>query len=56
MKKKYKDVKRLENGSITQVLTKVDIVEIVEMSWNFVNFMRELYTKGTSKFHHLRRK
>ena len=35
--KRYKDVNRLRNGYITQVLTNVDIDEIVEMDGKICN-------------------
>ena len=50
-KKNQKDVNRLKNGHTTQVLTNIDIQEIVEMSGNICNIYEGFkYKKKTFKF------
>ena len=50
-----KDVNRLRNGHITQLLTNIDIDEIAKMGEKDVKFTAELYTERNSKIPNLKK-
>ena len=49
--KKFKDVNRLRNEYIIQVLTIIDIIEIVKMGGKICNFYERTLYKKTSRSH-----